>query len=60
MAANKIVSGMKDYLWSKPNTKGTKEDQELLLLRGWSQKKKNGKKRKIVIAKHNQDVNKNG
>ena len=26
--------------------------------RGWS--KKNGKKRKIVIAKHNQDVNKNG
>ena len=44
MAANKIVEGMKDYIYSKPNTKGTKEDQELLLLRGWSQKKKNGKK----------------
>ena len=34
MAANKIVEGMKDYIWSKPNTKGTKDDQELLRLRG--------------------------
>ena len=55
MAANKIVEGMKDYIWSKPNTKGTKDDQELLRLRGWSQKKK--KKKNIVIAQHNQDVN---
>ena len=38
MAANKIVEGMKDYIWSKPNTKGTKDDQELLRLRGWSKK----------------------
>ena len=40
MAANKIVPGMKDYIWSKPNTKGTKEDQELLNLRKWSKKKR--------------------
>ena len=40
MAANKIVSGMKDYLWSKPNTKGTIEYQELLKLRQWSKKPK--------------------
>jgi hypothetical protein len=57
MAANKIVPGLKDYIYSLPNTKGTKDDQELLRLRNWSKKKK---KKKTVIAKHNQDVNSYG
>ena len=55
MAANKIVEGMKDYIYSKPNTKGTKEDQELLLLRGWS--KKNGKKKGNVAKRKTNDIN---
>ena len=55
MAANKIVEGMKDYIWSKPNTKGTKDDQELLRLRGWS--KKNGKKKGDVANKKTNNIN---
>ena len=38
MAANKVVPGMKDFIWSKPNTKGTKMQQLYLLKKGWAKK----------------------
>jgi len=38
MAANKIVPGIKDYIYSKPNTKGTPAQQLYLLRKGWAKK----------------------